>query len=422
VAHLILQFRSAHPFRSYNIYKTHLILHSVIWPLRLCSTWWDISSAKYALVAPYLATPPYLFASGLPSRSMFSQLRDAVGNLAAQPIRRSTSQDDDTSNVMSRTNSDEGGALSSTHLADSALSSIRRSLQAQRSSNPALAGTNGTTNAGVHDPNRSRSRLEERLRASLSFGTGEMSSPSTEFSTNVYNTPTLTKGPSPGTDATPLSPTLTPLPESPISPTTESRTRSLSSLFSLGDPMGAGSAVSSTSSLSHSLVFPKTESEYHPGAPVVTTSRTNDELSQPNPSHHGSKSVDSLLVDKLERVVELDEDDEEFQGRRYAEAQMPLPPTPPSEPSKLPAVDSPTPDPPQQRAVVGDAGKDDISPTVTADPPQTDPDTKADSGNVTISSTDNADGDAVVTDVEALRQQLKRFKERFTGSETTDIG
>jgi len=355
---------------------------------------------------------------------MFSQFRDAVGHLAAQPMRISTSQDGDTSNVMSHTNSDEGGVSSPTHLADSALSSIRRSLQAQRSSNPALAGTNGTANGGVHDPNRPRSRLEERLRASLSFGIGEVSDPSTEFSTNAHNTPISTKAQSPGTDATPLSPSLTPLPDSPISPATESGTRSLSSLLSLGDPLSAGSAVPSTNSLSHPLVFPKSESESESRSepPVVITYGTNDDLSstQPTPLHCRSKSVDNSLVEKLERVVELDEDDEEFQGRRYAEAQMPLPPTPPPESSKFPSIDSPTPDPARQRAVVDSADKDDVPPTVTTDPPQTDP--EVDPGNVTISSTDNADGDAAGTDVEALRQQLKKFKERFTGSETVDIG
>ena len=129
----------------------------------------------------------------------------------------------------------------------------------------------------------------------------------------------------------------------------------------------------------------------------------------------------SSQVEKLERVVELEEDDEEFQGRRYAEAQMPLPPTPPPASSDLPSVDPPTSSPEHQPAVADDADKDNVSPPVM-DQSQTNLDTEVDPTNATTSSVNNAGGDAVGPDVEALRQQLKRFKERFTGSETTDIG
>jgi hypothetical protein len=127
-------------------------------------------------------------------------------------------------------------------------------------------------------------------------------------------------------------------------------------------------------------------------------------------------------LEKFGRVVELEEDDEEFQGRRYAEAQMPLPPSPPPEPAKLPAVDPPTSDPEHQPTVVDGAGKGDAPPPATTDPPQTDSDTKADPTGATVSSTNNADGDAAGADVEALRQQLKRFKERFTGNEAANTG
>ena len=353
---------------------------------------------------------------------MFSQFRNAVEHLAVQPMRRSTSQDSDTSNVMSRTNSGEDGHPSSTQLADSALSNIRKSLQVQHSSSPARAGTNGTANGGAYDPNKPRSRLEERLRASLSFGIGEVSNPSTEV-----NTPISTKAPTPlpGTDATPLSPTQAPLPESPISPTTGNGAGSLTSLLlSIGDPLGASSAVSSTIPLSHPHGSPTAKSEPQLELPVVTTHKTDNDppLSQPTPVHRGSKTVDVSPVKTLERVVEFGEDDEDFQGRRYAEAQMPLPPTPPPESPEFPSVDPPTSNLEHQSAAVDDIDKDDVSPPATTDPPQTNPNTEADPTGVAISSTNNADGNAAGTDVEVLRQQLKRFKERFTGSETTDIG
>ena len=347
---------------------------------------------------------------------MFSQFRNAVEHLAAQPIRRSISQDSDASNpnVMSRTNS-EGGIPSSSHLADSALSSIRKSLQAQRSSSPAHTGANG--NGGLHDFNRPRSRLEERLRASLSFGIGEAS---TEVSTNATNTPISTKAPTPlpEHDTTPLSPTQTPLPDSPISlPTAEDGTVGLPSPLSLGDPLDANSP-------SHPLAppIPKSESQPEPPAPA-THATTNDVPSTRSVfAHPRSKSIDSSLLEKLERMAGLEENDEEFQGRKYAEAQMPLPPSPPPESTKLPPVDPPTPGSEHQPAVVDGEDKGDVSLPFTAEPSQIDPDIEADPANITISSTSNTDGDTTGTDVDALRQQLKRFKERFTGSEIIDIG
>ena len=345
---------------------------------------------------------------------MFSQFRNAVEHLAAQPVRRSTSQDSDTSNIMSRTNSSEGSAPSSAQLADSALSNIRKSLQVQRSSSPARTSANGMTIGGVHDLNKPRSRLEERLRASLSFGIGEVSNPSTEASTNAANTPASTKASTPllGTDVTPPSPTHTPLPDSPTgSPTSENEPSGiLTSLLSTGDPLGVSSVASSAGSLPH---LPGTELGSHQEPPtIVTTYQIDDDmpLTQPTPTHYESKSVNNSVVEKLERVAELEED-EEFHGRRYAEAQMPLPPSPPP--------GSPDPPPPEpQPAVLEDTGRVDPSP-VTTESPQVDPDTGDDPATATMTSTGKVDGDS---DVEALRQQLKRFKERFSGREIMDVG
>jgi len=111
-------------------------------------------------------------------------------------------------------------------------------------------------------------------------------------------------------------------------------------------------------------------------------------------------------------VVELEDEDEEFQGRRYAEAQMPLPPSPPPVSAELPPIDPPE----HQPTLDGDTDKGGVSPPSTTDPSQPDPDTEVDPTNLTIPPVNNTDGDAAGVDVEALRQQLKRFKERFTGS------
>lgn len=130
----------------------------------------------------------------------------------------------------------------------------------------------------------------------------------------------------------------------------------------------------------------------------------------------------NLVAEKLVRVVELEEDDEEFHGRRYAEAQMPLPPTPSPESPKLPPADPPIPDPEYQLAVIDNADTAGVLPPVSTDPLWTGTEPEAGPTSTTISSANNADGDATGTDVEALREQLKRFKERFTGSETMDVG
>jgi hypothetical protein len=180
--------------------------------------------------------------------------------------------------------------------------------------------------------------------------------------------------------------------------------------------------VSYSSSSSHPLASLKSESEHHPEPSAVSTHRTNDDvpLSQPVPSHRESKSVEKLLVENLERVVELDEDDE-FHGRRHAEAQMPLPQTPPPESPKFPSVDPPTSDPEHHPATVDNVDIGNTPPPASADPLQTNPEAETDFANTIISFTNNANGDPAVSDVEALREQLKRFKERFTGSETVNV-
>ena len=176
--------------------------------------------------------------------------------------------------------------------------------------------------------------------------------------------------------------------------------------------------MSSTTSSSRPPISPTTKSRQESDPPVDITDKADDvPLNQPTPLHHSVKSMDNSQVEKLERVAEWEEDDEGFQGRRYAEAQMPLPPTPPSESSELPPAHPPTSDLEHQSTVVDDTDKDDASPSVPTNPSLTDPRTEADLEVAATPPTNNIDGDAAGTDVDALRQQLKRFKERFTGKE-----
>src|ERR1700723_3546970 len=121
---------------------------------------------------------------------MFSQFRSAVEHLAQQP-RRSESQDSASPTPTSqheRSSSTDSQPilppLSSAQLAESAINNIRKSLATQRSASPKAVTS--------PDPFKPRSKLEERLRASLSFTVGEASNSTTPNpSTRVTPVPPL---------------------------------------------------------------------------------------------------------------------------------------------------------------------------------------------------------------------------------------
>lgn len=246
---------------------------------------------------------------------MFSQFRNAVEHLAQQPLR-SISQDSSSSSpgLHERSTSTDslGLSLSSEQLASSALVNLRKTLSTQRAASPK------TTTATSPDQSKPRSKLEERLRASLSFTIGEASNPTT---------PGVSTG-----DVTPnpplkdVSPESIPLPDSPPdSPRIEAT--------ELSHPL-------------ENLILP-------------------DTLVQPKPIR---AKPEISTAETLEAVAD---DDDDGLGETHPEAEVPLPESPVVDRLQKPAAPDPV-----------------TTPMI--------PDT----------------GDA---DVETLRQQLKKFKERFTG-------
>ncbi|TFY70356.1 hypothetical protein EVG20_g2639 [Dentipellis fragilis] len=148
---------------------------------------------------------------------MFSQFRNVVEGLAQPPRRQSqdaSAHPDQGAATASLHPSLDGHILreslsSTSHLADSALSSLRKSLAAQRTGSP-VAGS--TSNPASHSPSPSierastpKLRLEDRLRASFAIG-----------DTSGTPTPNLSSrsSPVPVTEH-PLSPSAVPLPQSP---------------------------------------------------------------------------------------------------------------------------------------------------------------------------------------------------------------
>jgi hypothetical protein len=133
---------------------------------------------------------------------MLSQIFHAVENLSSQPTdeRRESSSRSNSTDSQLRPSS----PLSSSQLAESALVNLRKSLTSQRAGSPALP-----KNAGGRDPKLAKSTLEDRLRAAA-FTIGEASNPSSAVvSTRVSPTPPNLAS------QRPLSPSSTPLPESP---------------------------------------------------------------------------------------------------------------------------------------------------------------------------------------------------------------
>jgi hypothetical protein len=129
---------------------------------------------------------------------MFNQLRQVVENVTTSD----TNPPEQARDQMSRSNSLDSrlpASLSSSQLAESALSNLRKSLATQRSNS-----VSNPTKPAATTENRIKSRLEERLRAAT---------------TNALSAPTRTSSPGPASATTTQSPSpqSVPLPDSPIS-------------------------------------------------------------------------------------------------------------------------------------------------------------------------------------------------------------
>src|SRR5882762_5119172 len=103
---------------------------------------------------------------------MFSQLINAVEGFAQPQPPRSPSQDvsanrqlDGVSRSLSMDNQNVRELTSTNHLADSALSNLRKTIVSQRSGSPRPSSPSSTSAQSLDRP--SKRRLEDRLRAKL---------------------------------------------------------------------------------------------------------------------------------------------------------------------------------------------------------------------------------------------------------------
>jgi len=149
---------------------------------------------------------------------MFSQFRQAVENFAPQPRHGSADSQQD-ERVQDSKGPRYQTPLSSAQLADSALVNLRKSLASQRSGSPrpssprshspgasSIPRSNSLPDPDVRLP---KSNLEDRLRAK--FAIGEASNVTTPDVSGRASPATITS-----TQNHPLSPSLIPLPQSPI--------------------------------------------------------------------------------------------------------------------------------------------------------------------------------------------------------------
>ncbi|KAJ3985680.1 hypothetical protein F5890DRAFT_1118841 [Lentinula detonsa] len=146
---------------------------------------------------------------------MFSQFRHAVETLAPHPKHSADDAghtDDDSSSPHPRSQS--GDFTSPTQLAENALSSLsslRKSFSPTLPGAPSSPSQNSPPTPRTSTPRPYKSTLEERLRAAAAFTIGEASN-----STTPQPSARASPAPSVILKDQPLSPSSTPLPESPI--------------------------------------------------------------------------------------------------------------------------------------------------------------------------------------------------------------
>lgn len=159
-----------------------------------------LSASRRDLLHPPPRLPCRLF-------YMFSQWRNVVEGIAGPQQVRQSSQErpsGDSFDPVPRSRSLDGTALleslsSTTHLADSALNNLRKSLTSQRTGLPAPASSHA---ASPPSDRPSKARLEDRLRASFAIGEASNATTPTNASSRA-------------------SPSPVPVTEHPLSPTTE---------------------------------------------------------------------------------------------------------------------------------------------------------------------------------------------------------
>ncbi|PIL31602.1 hypothetical protein GSI_06304 [Ganoderma sinense ZZ0214-1] len=390
---------------------------------------------------------------------MFSSWRHTVESLSQPPKQDASSPNGDEAPVRSSIDGVRSSLSSSSHLAESALSSLRKSLAAQR---PASPGANHARTTSASSPvaepapisspapspkprTAGRSTLEDRLRAKFAIGDASNSStPTASARTSPSPVPTaehplaifpsvsqdqdapVVKGP-----PNPLSPTSTPLPDSPLQSPVVDGANSLETLpptdvNPLILSMQSGSSSSAEEQVSQSLLSPvevppaevvqvvEAPSALETGSleetPVLATSPPANE----NVIQLSSQSAPSPSSGELHAV---DDDFSSDTSTRHVDA-------PADTPSETPSAPYISVDDPHAKITVnevnGDASSD---PTNAVNDEYPSPLTPIEDASTTGSETvqhgapNGKSSDGV--DVEALQKRLKLVEQRFTDVSTS---
>ncbi|KAA1468235.1 hypothetical protein DENSPDRAFT_770764 [Dentipellis sp. KUC8613] len=373
---------------------------------------------------------------------MFSQFRNVVEGLA-QPQRRqsqdaSAHPDQAVAAASPGHSSTDGHTLresisSTSHLADSALASLRKSLAAQRSGSP--VASSASNNVASHSPSPSierastpKLRLEDRLRASFAIG-----------DTSGTPTPNLSSRSSPvpvPVTEHPLSPSAVPLPQSPpLSDAAES----FSLLSPIPDapprpstpPVATPSAEEPAEATSEAVTDddnakPGLETEGNPEPdvqdPPEAEKAGKPDVEEPAPlpmvDEKVEEKVDNKVADKVEEVPEQGQED----GRKDdAEAAKDIQVSQTAEEISQPVVDAPTvpvEDPPTAlESPSPDAQGQPVPEAGAVEPEETSP-TDVDAAEETILHLKEVTEADELT-IETLRERLKLVEQRFSDVSTS---
>lgn len=412
---------------------------------------------------------------------MFTGWRHAVETLA-QPVKPAGSPDAAASGEDAPVRSSldalaiRTSISSPAHLAESALSNLRKTLVAQRPASPANGAAPASTAspeptpAPVSKPRSStRTTLEDRLRAKFAIGdASNQSTPATSsraspapvssadhplaLPSSRSSTPDIpiVKGP-----PNPLSPTSTPLPDSPMVSPTPVHAQSLIataaniSVASLPGPLsepsepGAAPAEPTAADVEADTPEDTNSAPQTIEPPAVTADAVQEGSSEPSPPEQASDapstSADTESPEPIEitpEVAELPEVSNEEPAAEAVPAPVPSPevlqevtptiedapidqqPEPEVEPESVPPYTEPVEPPAEPRPVIVEdaAPSSDAPPPVAlASPALLDADASLPRRSLDIPSratTPDVEGSA---DVEALQKRLKLVQQRFAG-------
>ncbi|KAJ3546976.1 hypothetical protein NM688_g5452 [Phlebia brevispora] len=370
--------------------------------------------------------------SSSPPVAMFTQWRHTIETLAHSP----KSSQDAAAEGSSLDAALRQSLSSSSQLADAALTNIRKSLASQRSGSP---GPRSPPN----DSQRSRSTLEERLRAKFAIGeasTGTSPNPSTRSTPSSTPTPVTDHplSPSPSSQVElasnancPPSPRNIPLPPSPDLSPVIAAPQPVSAVASRALPPDPELETDANPVLYDPLTTEGTEGVQHTLAESVT------ELSAAPSGEDLPTTVDSPPSSTPVQAASSDCERAEAQNA-VSEVEGPSVDPPPSDKSADPVTDAQLVEAPQTEDVVAEQPAEPLSTSLQAtanvSPPETIPDVPP---HETVSDVPphetTSDGPLEETvvqehvtstmqdgpDIESLRERLKLVEQRFADVSTS---